>query len=77
MMTVDRLLGQEVMTGDGRRWTVTKIEPIAYVSGAKGPIRNIQMMMVQLVCIEHQRAALELPLSVFIGAMDWGLIERL
>lgn len=78
MMTVDRLLGQEVMTGDGRIWTVTKVEPVNYINGTSGAMRTIQMQMVQLIAKDvSKRVALDLPLSVFIGALDWGLIERL
>lgn len=58
---MDRWLGKTVITGDGRTWTVIKF------SGPKGG---------DTVTLTYDYARLQLPVYVFVAAMEYGLLEE-
>lgn len=81
-MDIDKLLGLHVITGDGREWVVSSVIPGRPVLlGGAGAATGTAVLPTMARLLPYDAGSdttppLDLPLSLLISALDYGLLEQ-
>ena len=75
LVDIDKLLGMQVMTGDGRLWRITTIDPEQTPTMVSLRLQGTDQPAHGKSVIDGSR--LVLPLWLVVGALDYGLLERI